>query len=129
MLAAALAMSCAPVLAENPNAYCENASEVSSIANQVPDFRLSWTLTTPASLASSLRFDPTRLLANAHGLPACIALLVSASGDVLDAAAYYPKPASLSDKERSYLLTLKFSPARDGDAPVNSIFAMQAEMK
>ena len=129
ILASTLCALSAPAFNEDPNSYCQNATELASITEQVPEYKPSWSLETPASLASPLRFDPSRLLSKARGLPVCIALLISESGDVVDAGTYHPKRVALTSRERDYWLSLKFMPAKQGGVPVKSLFAAQAEMK
>ena len=129
ILASTFCALSAPAFAEDPNSYCQNATELASITEQIPEYKPSWSLETPASLASPLRFDPSRLLSKARGRPGGIALLLSASGDVVDAGTYYPKRVALTSSERDYWLSLKFTPAKQGGVPVKSLFAAQAEMK
>ena len=129
ILASTLCALSAPAYAEDANSYCQNATELASITGQVPEYKPSWSLETPASLASPLHFDPSRLLSKARGLPVCVALLISESGDVVDAGVYYPKRVALTSRERDYWLSLKFTPAKEGGVPAKSLFAAQAEMK
>ena len=118
-----------PALAGNPDRFCEEAKELSSITSQLPGYKLSSELATPAAVVPPLRFKPFGILSAARGLPVCIAVVVSETGGVLDAAAYYPKRVKLSKRERDSLLLHTYTPAKHGGVPVRSIVVMKASVK
>jgi len=110
----------------NPDRFCENAKELASVTSQLPDYKLSSDLADGAELVTPLKFDPRGLLSAARGDSVCIAVVVSESGAVQDAATYYPKKLALSKKEREQLLALTYSPAKENGQPIKSIVVMKA---
>ena len=110
----------------NPDRFCENAKELASITSQLPEYKLSSDLADGAELVTPLKFDPRGLLSAARGNSVCIAVFVSESGVVQDAAVYYPKKLALSKKEREQLLALAYSPAKENGQPIKSIVVMKA---
>jgi len=129
IFAAILCASGIPAFAANPDRFCEEAKELTSITKQLPDYQLSWELETPAAVVLPLRFKPFWVLSAARGQPVCIALVVSETGRVRDAAAYYPKRVALSKKERDSLLSQPYTPAKQGGVSVKSIVVMKAWLK
>ncbi len=115
-----------PVLSADHMQMCKEAKELALITEQVPDHKLSSELETAAKLIPPMLFKPFGVLSASRGSPVCIAVVVSETGAVQDAAAYYPKRVALSSSERRLLLKQKYSPAMQGDKPVSSIVILTA---
>ena len=115
-----------PAKPKNPDRFCENAKELATITDQLPDYKLSSDLASGATLNGKLKFDPRELLRQARGQSVCIAVVVSETGAVQDAAVYYPKTLALSQKERNQLLAQSYAPAQENGEPVKSIVVMKA---
>ena len=115
---------------QNPDRFCENAKELASITSQIPGYALSWEAETPVVVVPPLVFkNVRRLLSSAHGQPVCVAVVVSETGEALDAAAYFPKRVALTKDERKEVLANSFQPATQAGKPVRSIMVMKAELK
>jgi len=106
--------------------FCQDAAELSNITSQLPDYPLSSSLDTSAGAVGPMTFRPFGVLSAARGQPVCIALVVSETGVVQDAAAYFPKRVALSRPERKQLMSTRYKPAMQGGIPVKSIVLMKA---
>lgn len=106
--------------------FCQEARELRSITSQLPDYPLSSDLDVSAAVVGPLKLKPFALLSAAKGQPVCIAVVVSESGVVQDAAAYSPKRVALSKQERGQLLSTTYTPARQAGVPTKSIVLIKA---
>ena len=126
LLIASAANSAEPKQLKEPDTFCKTAKELATVTSQLPDYKLSSELETPAKQLPPFTFKPFGILSAARGQPVCIALVVNATGAVQDAAAYFPKRVALSKSERKQLLSHKFIPARQAGQPIQSIVLMKA---
>lgn len=104
-----------------PDPFCKGAKELRTITSQLPDYPLSSDLDTSAGVVGPLKLKPFGLLSAAKGQPVCIAVVVSETGVVQDAAAYFPKRVALSKLEREQLLSTPYTPAKQAGVPTKSI--------
>ena len=125
VLGLALLCMTLPSVAAGPSKYCEEAKGLATVTEQLPGYVLSSEARTPAKLTSPMNLKPFGLLKASRGLPVCIAVVVDASGAVLDAAAYSPKRTALSRQERKILLAQKYTPAQGENGAVKSIVLMK----
>ena len=125
LLIASAANSAEPKLATT-DTYCKEAKGFATVTSQLPDYKLSSELDSPARQLPPFTFKPFGILSAARGQPVCIALVVSASGVVEDAAAYSPTRVALSKSERKQLLSHKYVPAQQAGQPIKSIVLMKA---
>ena|SRR6478672_7800646 len=110
----------------NPDRFCQDAKELAMITSQLPDYVLSEQVETSASVVPPLKFKPMGVLSAARGQPVCIAVVVSETGVVQDAAVYFPKRVALSREERRQLLSNTYLPAKQAGQAVKSIVIMKA---
>jgi hypothetical protein len=113
----------------NPDRFCEEAKELKTITSQLPGYVLSWEAESPAVVVPPLKLDPRGLLKAARGESVCVAVVISETGEALDAAAYYPKRIALSKAERKQVLANTFEPAKQAGIPVKSIIVVKGWLK
>jgi len=106
--------------------FCQEAKGLSDITSQLPDYPLSSSVDTSAAVVGPMTFRPFGLLSAARGQPVCIAVVLSETGIVQDAAAYFPKHVALSKVERKQLLSTRYTPAMQGGVATKSIVLMKA---
>ena len=124
ILCIALPVAAAPAAAGSTK-YCQEAKELTSVTEQLPGYILSSDAKVPAKLETPMSLRPQGLLKASRGAPVCIAVVVDASGAVLDATAYSPKRVKLSRQERNNLLAMKFSPTQGENGAVKSILVFE----
>jgi len=131
-LAIGLLACSAAAIGGEPRAYnktdtfCQEAKGLSNITSQLPDYPLSSNVETSAAVVGPMTFKPFELLSAARGQPVCIAVVVSETGIVQDAAVYFPKRVALSKVERNQLLAIRYTPAMQSGVPTKSIVLMKA---
>jgi len=126
LLVASAANSAEPKQLNKPDTYCKEAKGLATVTSQLPDYKLSSELDSPAKQLPPMTFKPFGILSAARGQPVCIAVVVSNSGVVQDVAAYSPTHVALSRSERKQLLSHKYVPAQQAGQPVQSIVLMKA---
>ena len=114
---------------DKTDTYCKDVSGLSDVTSQLPDYSLSSDLDTSAAVIGRMKFRPFGLLSAARGQPVCIAVVVSETGVVQDAAVYSPQSVALSREERKQLLSTRYTPAMQGGVPTKSIVLIKAWSK
>lgn len=105
--------------------YCKDVTGLDDVLSRLPDYSLSSNFDTSATVVGPMKLRPFDLLSAARGQPVCIAIAVSETGVVLDAAVYSPKRVTLPWEERRQLLSTRYTPAMQDGVPTKSIVLMK----